>query len=108
MTFEQFQSWLLINFNPNNELCFQTLGGRSRFHVRYDGQSRVMKIRRSTGNEGQVRNDEVYRIFQRYWNAPQSEKNMSSFYTDPLWEETPSRILAPYVAAVIKAWIDER
>jgi len=108
MNFEEFQAWLSDKFSPDNgELLFETLGGRSYFYVSYDSQSRFMKIRRSTGRQGQLREDKIRRVFERYQNGSQSERNMTSFYTDPWWERTPSRILAPYVAAVIKAWTEE-
>ena len=108
MNFEELQAWLSERFNLHNELRFQTLGGRSYFHVRYDSQSRIMTIRLSTGYKGQLREDKIRRVFERYQTGSQSERNMTSFYCDPWWPETPSRILAPYVAAVIKAWIEER
>jgi len=107
MNFEEFQAWLSNRFNLNNELRFQTLGGQSYFHVLYDSQSQIINIRRSTGKQRQLQGDKIHRVFERYQSASQSEKNMSSFYTDTYWERTPDRVLAPYVAAVIKAWIEE-
>lgn len=107
MNFEEFQAWLLNKLNLNKELRFQTLGGQSYFHVCYDSQSRVMNIRRSTGKQGQLRDDKIRRVFERYQSGSQSEKNMTSFYTDTYWKRTPDRVLAPYVAAVIEAWVEE-
>jgi len=107
MNFEEFQGWLSNKFNLNNELRFQTLGGRSYFKVRYDSQSQVMNIRRSTGKQGQLGDDKICRVFERYQSGSLSEKNMTSFYTDTYWKGTPDRVLAPYVAAMIKVWIEE-
>lgn len=107
MNYQEFQSWLSDRFNPSIEVRFQTLGGQSYFHVRYDSQSRIMSIRRSTGKTGSLRDDQIRKVLERYNTAPPSARLMTSFYTDTYWKKTPDRILAPYVAAVVKAWIEE-
>ncbi|WP_041280637.1 hypothetical protein [Desulfosudis oleivorans] len=104
MNFEEFQAWLINNFNQNTERRFDTLGGRSCFYVRYNSNSKVVSIKRSTGNQGQLNDDQIRKVFERYNTGSQSERDMTSFYTDTYWENTPDRILAPYVAAVIKTW----
>lgn len=107
MNYQEFQSWLSDRFNPSIEVRFQTLGGQSYFYVRYDSQSRIMRIRRSTGKTGSLRDDQIRKVLERYKTAPPSARLMTSFYTDTYWKNTPDRILAPYVAAVVKAWIEE-
>lgn len=106
MEFEAFQSWLQNNLRVVRE--FQTLGGRSRFNACYDGRKHSMVICRSTGKEGQLATNKIQKIFERFKAGSPSERNMTSFYTDTLWTGTPDRIQAPYVAAIIKAWIKER
>jgi hypothetical protein len=54
-----------------------------------------------------LRDDQIQRIFERYETGSRSERNMTSFYYDPWWRKTPSRILAPTILAIIKAWIEE-
>ena len=107
MNFEEFQAWLSDRFNHNNELSFQTLGGRSQVHVRYDPRIGFMTVKRSTGNEGKLREDKIRRVFERYREGFPGERHMTSFYCDPKWPDTPDRVLAPYIAAVIKAWAGE-
>ncbi len=33
---------------------------------------------------------------------------MNSYYTDPKWRETPNRIFAPCVPAIIREWLNSR
>jgi len=107
MNSQEFQAWLAERFNPSIEVRFQTLGGQSYFHVHYDSHIRIMSIRRSTGKTGSLRDDQIRKVLERYKTAPPSARHMTSFYTDTYWRETPDRILAPYVAAVVKAWVEE-
>lgn len=105
MNFNEFRTWLSENLQ--NEREFQTLKGRSYFYARYDRKSRLMALKLRTGYEGRLRDDQIQRIFERYETGSQSERNMTSFYFDPWWRETPSRILAPTIPAIIKAWVTE-
>jgi hypothetical protein len=105
MEFEAFQTWLSNNLIGERD--FQTLGGRSHFNACYDSQGQTIVVRRRTGKEGQLPTNQIRRVFERYQAGLPSEINMTSFYTDPWWPETSNRILAPYLAAIIKVWIEE-
>jgi hypothetical protein len=105
VNFEEFRTWLPDNLQIEREI--QTLKGRSYFYARYDRQNRLMALRLRTGYQGQLRDDQIQRIFERYKTGSRSERNMTSFYYDPWWRKTPSRILAPTILAIIKAWIEE-
>jgi len=83
------------------------MGGRSWFEMKYHWFSKKVTIRRSTGNEGQLKDRQIRRIFDRYQEGSIYERHMTSFYTDPTWVNTPDRVLAPYVAAVIREWAEE-
>jgi hypothetical protein len=106
MGFMEFQSWLSDSLR--SERKFQTLKGRSYFYARYDSQNSVLAIKLSTGYQGKLRDDQIAKIFQRYETGSQSERNMTSFFNNPWWPETPNLILAPYVPAIIRAWIEEK
>ena len=106
MKFEEFEAWLSNRLKTERE--FQTLKARSHFYARYDSHNRAITVRLRTGYQGQLREDHIRRVFERYQNGSQSERNMTSFYYDPWWPETPNRILAPAVPAMIKVWIEER
>ena len=105
MEFDAFQTWL--SDNPIGERMFQTLKGRSHFYARYDSHTQGIALRLSTGYQGQLQYNQIRRVFERYQAGTPSERNMTSFYCDPQWPETPSRILAPYIPAIIKVWIEE-
>jgi hypothetical protein len=105
MRFMEFRAWLSEYLGEERK--FQTLKGRSFFYARYDCQQQVLVLRLRTEYRGQLRDNQIQKIFDRYGAGSQSERNMTSFYYDPWWPETPSRILAPTVPAIIKVWIDK-
>jgi len=106
MGFMEFQLWLTGSLRE--ERIFQTLKGLSYFNARYDSQNGILVIIRSTGKQGQLRDNQIAEIFDRYETGSKTDRNMTSFYNHPRWPETPSLILAPYVPAIIRAWIEEK
>ena len=105
MNFKEFRNWLLDNLR--DESHFETLGGRSHFHAHYDPQNGLM-FRLSSESEGQLTDEQIQSIFERYQNGTPQERSMTSFYTDPWWVDRPNRILAPYVPAIMRVWIQDR
>ena len=105
MSFERFKQWLSDELTARTR--FDTLGGRSYFHAYYHHDEGLIFLILRTGYRGQLRDDQVEEIYNRYNNGTPSERNMTSFYTDPWWPDTPSRILAPAIPAIIKVWIDQ-
>ncbi len=102
MLFKQFLSWLETHYAE--EKSCKTMGGRSSFVTQFLPGENILLIGRSSGKNGSVDERLLQRIFDRYQAAPMSDKYKTSFYTDPIWEDTPDRIHPPYVAALIKEW----
>jgi len=103
--FEEFRKWFVQNLQTEQQ--FQTLGRRSHFYARYDQAKGFIKLRLRTGTQGQLRENQIQRIFERWEGATFSERYRTSFYTDPWWSGTPSRIFAPTIPAIIKFWIQQ-
>ncbi len=105
MTFKNFRQWLSDNLK--NQQKFTTLKKRSYFYAYYDEESGLIKLELKTGSKGQLRDNQIEKIFERYKDGTYSEKNMTSYYYDPWWPDTPNRILAPTIPAIIKVWITQ-
>lgn len=103
MPFEEFRQWLSQNLL--NEKRFHTLGERSFFDARYDQQDALIRFRLKTGNQGQLRTDQIQEIFERWEGSTSLERYKTSFYTDPKWPNTPNRIFAPTIPAIIRFWM---
>lgn len=102
MTFEQFIKW--AENRMTNWKGFQTLGGRSRFLAKYKKQQNSITVRNSRNREYDINTEALRRIFERYINAPAEMRDRAVYYTDPRWPETPNRVSAPYIPAVIRYW----
>ena len=102
VTYREFTDWLKRHYKKEKECS--TLGGRSSFFFRYDYEEKIAYIRRSTGKIGTLEECQLHRIFRRYVKAPEEMRNQTGYYTDPKWSDTPDRILAPYVASLLRFW----
>ena len=100
-TFENFISWASEKFQEPKEIS--SLGGRTIFIVTmiFDG-GQFLKIDYGQKNKtGFMPRDQLKIIWDRYIIL-KNRKHVTGEYTDPRFRETPNRILAPYVAAVIR------
>lgn len=104
MVFTEFIKWAKDTIPNWKE--FQTLGSQSRFFAKYNYQENSIRIRNSRGNEHEINEDDLQRIFERYVNATAQTRNKASHYTDPMWPETPNRVFAPCIPAIIKFWAE--
>ena len=126
MEFEEFERWLPENLAEFQE--FLSLGGRRRFHARYDQNSSSIVIRNSKFKEklsktptfdGYVlKVGAIKKIFERFSHAsdanrlrpsyyllpPSKEKYYAGAYAIEYWPEAPDKVATPAVAAVLKAW----
>lgn len=102
MMFTQFLNWLGTHYTEEKN-C-DTMGGRSLFTARFIPGANLLLIGRSSGKSSSVDEAVLQRIFDRYQAASEIDRHKTSFYTDPVWKDTPDRINAPYVAALIKKW----
>ncbi len=127
MDFEEFIKWLsvsLIEFKS-----FKTLGGGKYFNAKYDQQNGSITIRNSRFKlrlqknpefKGyKLKHDAIKKIFERFNNAPESEKYMPRYYELPplkekyikgeynreYWPEAPDKIATPAIPAIIRYWI---
>lgn len=100
MSFENFLNWLKKNCKEPRST--KTLGGRTFFKaiISNDGRSLTIEFG-SKDYSGNVSENELVSIWKRYWHLGDM-KHMTSKYTDTDWSETPNRILAPYVPALIR------
>jgi len=103
--FKDFLRWLA---NLPKGTLIPTLGGRSGIGARYDPVKKELEITNSKGNDCIMDVSDIRRIFDRYFSLDEAERNRAVSYTDPEWPETPNRIFAPYVAALIKEWLKGR
>ena len=104
MSFKVFFQWARNNLvEPRT---FQSLGKRSQFQVRYNQDSNEMEITNSKGNVWHFRTTHLQRIFERYFALPHAQRHRAVYYTDPEWVETPNRIFAPAVPAIIRYWAE--
>ena len=102
MPFTQFLTWLGAYYAEEKN-CI-TMGGRSSFTARLIPGENLLLIGRSSGKNSSVDEAILRRIFDRYQTAAENDRHKTSFYTDPVWQDTPDRINAPYAAALIKEW----
>ena len=104
MSFEEFIEWAEGAVIDWQEL--PTLGRRSRFHTKYDLQRRSMIVGNSQGQEYALSREALSKIFERYITAPGEQIHRANYYTDPIWPETPHRIAAPYIPALLRYWAE--
>jgi hypothetical protein len=100
-TFENFISWASDKFQEPKGIS--SLGGRTIFIVTMifdDGQFLKIDYGKKN-NTGFMPRDQLKIIWDRYINL-KNRKLVTGEYTDPRFRKTPNRILAPYVAAVIR------
>jgi hypothetical protein len=81
------------------ETQFPTLGARSTFRAKAEGNS--IRITTKKGTQYGVSRRVVQEVAKRYRAASRSEKRKASHFTDPQWSDCPSRVTAPYVARLI-------
>jgi hypothetical protein len=103
--FEKFIKWAMGMSIDWVE--FPTLGRRSQFLAQYNLQKNSIKIKNSKNKECEIKKTDLWRIFERYFNAPLEKRHRASYYTDPKWPDTPNRIFAPYIPAVIRHWTEK-
>jgi len=100
MDFDGFLHWL--NSNCKERISRKTLGGKAEFKAEVIENGRLLLIEYSRKNQICCLNMEKLKlIFDRYHKLD-DKKHMTSEYADPKWPETPSRICAPYAAALIR------
>jgi hypothetical protein len=102
MSFEEFIKWAESAIIVGQEL--PTLGRRSRFHIKYDLQRGSMIVKNSQGKEYVLDREALSKIYERNISAPGEQIHRANYYTDPIWPETPHRIAAPYIAALLRYW----
>ena len=105
MPFEDFRQWLVQNLQAEQQ--FETLGRPSYFYAQYDQQNALINLRLRTNSQGQLRENQIQIIFERWEAGGGDERYRTSFYTDPWWTDTPSRIFAPTIPAIIRYWIQQ-
>ena len=76
-----------------------TLGRRSKFSVLKKGSEYF--VSNSSGEEYPI-NPYIDSVHARYTAATTATREMTSHYTDPAWPECPHRIVAPYIAAILR------
>ena len=77
-----------------------TLGRRSSFSV--VSQGNILIITNSKKNKKEIDETIFEKVFNRFQNDEINIKKSTSYFTDPKWDECPSRIFSPYVASIIK------
>jgi hypothetical protein len=105
-TFENFIRWASEEFKKSKWI--NSLGGRTHFTVTmiYDGGKFLKIDYGKRGKTGFMPLDQIEVVWERYISL-ESRKHVTGEYTDPRFRETPNRILAPYVAAVIREFDNE-
>jgi len=101
-SFENFIDWLSEEFERPRLIT--SLGGRVYFHASmvYAAGNKCLQINYGNkGNTGLMTLDQIKVVWDRYINLG-NRKHVTGEYTDPLFQKTPNRILAPYVAALIR------
>jgi hypothetical protein len=104
MSFEEFIKWAEGAIIDWQEL--PTLGRRSRFQTKYDSQRGSMIVINSRGKEYVLSRGALSKIFERYITAPGEQIHRANYYTDPIWPETPHRIAAAYISALLRYWAE--
>jgi hypothetical protein len=102
MIFEDFIQWAEQYLKTWQE--FRGLGGRARFKARYVIQDSSISIINKPDKKYSLDKDDLNKVFKRYTAASPKKKHMTSYYTDPKWDQAPNRISPPYIAAIIKYW----
>jgi hypothetical protein len=105
MTFEDFLKYLKSNLMT--PVKFDTLAGRSYFHAIFHAATSSLEIKNKSGSVGILDKNSLNSIYQRYSNAPLNRKNMTSYYAIDNWPNSPNKIFAPYVPAIIKSCLEE-
>jgi len=104
MSFKAFFQWARNDLIESR--TFQALGERAQFQAQYKQDSNEMEITNSKGNVGHLRKMHLERIFERYFALPHAQRHKAKYYEDPEWAETPNRVFAPAVPAIIRYWIE--
>jgi hypothetical protein len=100
MDFEKFLHWL--NANCKDPRSTRTLGGRAYIKAELIESGRFLLIEYSKNSQlCCITMDKLTLIFDKYFEL-EKHRHMASQYTDPEWQNTPSRICAPYAAALIR------
>jgi len=105
-SFENFISWASEKFQKPKWIS--SLGGRTTIIVNmiFDGGQFLKIDYGKRGKTGFMPLDQIKVIWERYISL-ENRKHVTGEYTDPRFRETPNRILAPYVAAVIREFENE-
>lgn len=100
-TFKNFLKW--ASEELTNPKWINSLGGKTHFTVTmiFDSGQFFKIDYGQRGKTGFMPLDQVRVIWDRYISLG-NRKHVTGEYTDPKFRETPNRILAPYVAAVIR------
>ena len=105
MRFENFLDWLKKNCKEPRPT--KTLGGRSSFEAIFNKNEKLLTIDFGSNDySGNILENELISIWKKYWDLGYI-KHHTSEYTDPKWPETPNRVLAPYVPALIRDFENE-
>jgi hypothetical protein len=89
---------LLTAIGPIDK-TFTTLAGRSTFKAR--AKAGKIMITTSTGRTCNGVNEALYnQVKARYDQLPAAEKEMTSRYSRPNWDDCPCMIRAPYIPAI--------
>ena len=100
MNFKDFYRWLIDKCEKPRKTT--TLGGTSSFRATISNDGSFLTIEfGGQGNSGSLSQGELDSIWSRYWKLG-GRKHKVCEYNQPIWIETPSMILAPYVPALIR------
>jgi hypothetical protein len=91
----------LVNNLPDLA-TFPTLGGRSQFSV--SKHNNIVEVINSSGRRLVINENHLREVKKRYDQLPVQNRFKASSYTDPNWDNRPSRIFSPYVASIIKSY----
>jgi len=101
MKFVKLLAWI-----GNNSSDIPTLGRRSQFKVSLVDDNKI-KIINSNERINVVDEHFFNLVYNRYNLADVISMYKTSYYTDPIWKECPNRISSPYIAAVIRAYLEQ-
>jgi len=90
----------LIKILPQEKTLI-TMGGRSQFYVLNDGRTLTIHLPKS-GKDYEIKEDLVPAVAERYHSLPAKERAMTTQYENPIWENCPNTVVAPYVARIIQ------
>jgi aryl-alcohol dehydrogenase-like predicted oxidoreductase len=96
--FDDYWQWLLRQHRG-----FATLGGRSQFVV--NGQESLLIS--SNGTQYQYTEAQAEAVLRRFDELGPRQQDVSTNYTDPIWNSAAGRNLGPWLASTVSAYCQE-